>query len=191
MNRRMSAALIGLAFCVTVLGVQDSPRIAPSTVPDLTGTWVLNLPKSDVGSDRSRLYDELTLTILHREPEIKIVRNLTKKKKTTSQRLVYYTNKRGESNPTIVGGRLDSKTSWEGNALVSTGVTRREVALNPFIVTETIERWEISPDGTTLKQIISIKTTLDVYRNGHDVSSDTRTFVRVFERKTEMRQGAT
>lgn len=181
MNRRMSAALIGLAFCVTVLGVQDSPRIAPSTVPELTGTWVFNLSKSDIGSPGgSPLYDELTLTIVHREPEIKILRQLRKKKRETTNRLIYYSDKRGESNPTMGGASLRSKTSWEGNILVSAGITRQG---DPFlsVLTETTERWELSPDGNTLKQTSSFTGTLTI--NGHVSPAEHLRIVRVFEKK--------
>ncbi len=85
-------------FCLTISVAQDPKQTAVTTRPDLSGTWVFNLSKSDIGSRKgSPLYDELTLTILHHEPELQIIRWLRKKKKETTQRLVYYTDKRGES----------------------------------------------------------------------------------------------
>ena len=182
MNRRINLALIGLVFCVTVFGAQDSPRIGRSRAPNLTGTWVFNLSKSDIGSPAgSPLYDQLTLTILHREPELQILRQLRKKKREISQRLVYYTDKRGESNPTIDGrNRLRSKTSWEANVLISSGVSQQEIPFG-YVKTETTERWELSPDGNTLKQISSFKFTFII--NGNVSPGDKQQIVRVFEKR--------
>ena len=183
MNSLMNLSLIGVVFLVTVQAAQDTKQIPPATVPDLTGTWVFNLSKSDIGSPGgSPLYDELTLTIVHREPEIQIVRWLRKKKRETTKRLIYYSDKRGESNPTMVGNSLRSKTSWEGNVLVSAGTMRQG---DPFdtvlsVLTETIERWELSPDGNTLTQTSLSKGTLTV--NGIVSPPQHHRIVRVFEK---------
>ncbi|MCI0665346.1 MAG: hypothetical protein L0220_30155 [Acidobacteria bacterium] len=60
---------------------QETPK---SNQPDLSGTWVLDMDRSDLAGPKSGLiYDSLTLIIEHREPEIKITRKLVKDRKET------------------------------------------------------------------------------------------------------------
>jgi hypothetical protein len=159
------------------LGQQTKPR--PVAIrPDFSGKWSLELSKSSPKGNP--LYDELTLTILHREPEIIVVRQLKKKQRETSQRLIYYTDKRGEMNPSLDGREnLRSKTHWDDSTLVSTSSVSKDMPLG-YIIDETTERWELAPDGDTLKQIRLFKVTFVV--NGSLNPGSTQKTIRVFKR---------
>jgi hypothetical protein len=63
---------------------------------------------------------DLTLIITHQEPEIRIKRKFTLGGTHQEQDLIYYTDRRGESNVTLGGGKnkSESRTKWEGDRLV-------------------------------------------------------------------------
>ncbi len=180
----MKCALIAFCagWCLTVSVAQTANRAIVSAKPDLSGTWAFDLSKSDIGSRKgSPLYDELTLTILHREPELQVVRLLKRKEHETTQRLVYYTDKRGESNPTIDGGnKVKSKTHWEGNVLVSIGTVYQDIPFG-YAARETTETWELAPDGNTLKQISSVKVTFIINETINQASP--LKIVKVFQKR--------
>lgn len=159
---RTKIIVLSLLCCWAVCSAQDKdskPNAAVSK-PDLSGTWVFDFSQSDVGQVGSNPdYDELILEIVHHEPELKILRRWKKKKGETSQKLLYHSDKRRDTNLGIDGDiRVRSRTHWEGAVLVTSGTISRffgEVALQ----TEMTERWELTPDGNTLKQTGSYKTT--------------------------------
>ena len=103
----MKTAAIGLLLLSLIgLAVNRSSAAASvtQTKPDFSGTWKLDMSASNFGGPKSDLvYDALTLIIAHHDPELKITRKIFKKKREHSQELVYFTDSRGESNPTLDG----------------------------------------------------------------------------------------
>ena len=120
------------------------------------GNWILDLSKSDLGSLKSDLlYDNVTLWISYHEPKITITRKLIKKKRERVQELVYYTDERGESNPTFTGkGKIESKTRWDGTRVVVNGSMLASIG-GDIIGQEITEQWEISADGNSLVQTVT------------------------------------
>jgi hypothetical protein len=132
------------------------------TKPDFTGTWLLDRTKSNVGSS-SR--PDQPLKIVHRDPELRITHRSENNGQVNALDLVYYTDARGETNPTTMflstgtdmnqqGHDKDvtkSKTGWSGNKLV-TRSTLRNVIAGRFLEFEIVDEWRLSDDGKTLTQ---------------------------------------
>jgi hypothetical protein len=130
--------------------------------PDLTGTWMLDPSRSNVGPSRRT---DRPLKITHHDPEFKITRMIEHNSLVTGQDLVYYTDGRGETNPTTMflststdmnpqGHDKDvtkSKTSWSGNKLVTRSSLRSIIAGRVLEFT-IIDEWKLSQDGKTLTQ---------------------------------------
>jgi hypothetical protein len=119
--------------------------------PDLSGTWTLDISKSELGQPRRELvYDDLPLIILQNDLDLKITRKVVKNKKERFQELIYYTDGRGESNPGIDSNdTIKSKTKWAGDILISESV-HRVVGAGAVISFETTDRWQLSDNGQTL-----------------------------------------
>jgi hypothetical protein len=131
--------------------------------PDLSGTWELDQSRS-VSSVGSRPKRSVTLTISHKEPEIKFMRRGNTDGKEFNNDAVFYTDNRGESNPSVfqtalgMGGtsgssvksdELKSKTKWDGNKLVShSSITY--VVSGYSVMLNVTEKRELSSDGKTL-----------------------------------------
>jgi hypothetical protein len=78
-----------------------------------------------------------------------------KKKTTRSQELAYYTDGRGEKNPsTSENAQVESKTSWQGKVLITNG-TESHPTFGDVIMFDTTDRWELSDDGNTLIEYTS------------------------------------
>lgn len=148
-----------LLVSVTLVAAQGERRKDGKNHPDLTGTWVLDKSKSDFGPFQSSpvVKADVTLVISHREPELKITRRASLNGRSETQELAYYTDERGEKNPSVFGKvGLESKTKWEGTRLVARSVVMRRSASGEPIRIESVERWQLSSDGRTLTQGISI-----------------------------------
>jgi hypothetical protein len=126
------------------------PTDLTSTI-NLTGTWTLDLKASDFGGAKSFLiYDSLALVISHSGPVLKITRKMTKKNKTTTQELTYYTDGRGETNPTgNENGRLQSKTSWSDKLITIQGTSETPMG-GDVVISDVNGKWELSDSGNTL-----------------------------------------
>ena len=152
--------ILWVASCVVWCSAQDK-KVSGQNKPDLTGTWVRSLYKSN---QRGQLENyPVTLTISHREPELKITRKSVIQGKEKIDDQVYYTDGRGEKNeaqfhsalavgssPTsgIVQARDDnpqtkSKTKWERNKLVSRSSAHLEVVGQRFDI-DTAQQRELS-----------------------------------------------
>jgi hypothetical protein len=126
---------------------------------DLSGTWALDRAKSDFGplADSPVVRAEVTLTVAHAGPELRVSRRETRDGRERTTELVYYTDGRGETNPSTLGRvGVGSKTRWDGDRIVSTSeLTRRGADGKPSTL-ETVERWQLSADGRVLTQTTSI-----------------------------------
>ncbi len=130
--------------------------------PDLTGTWLLDPSRSNVGPSRT---PDRPLKITHHDPELKITRMVEHNGQVTGQDLIYYTDGRGETNPTtmFLSTSTDvnpqahdkdvtkSKTTWSGNKLVTRSSLRSLIA-GRALEFDIIDEWRLSQDGKTLTQ---------------------------------------
>jgi hypothetical protein len=131
--------------------------------PDFTGTWELD-PSRSSNSSGTRTKGSVTLTISHKEPELRIMRRARNDGKAFNNDSVFYTDNRGESNIAIFQGalglsarsegsaenqELKSKTKWDGNKLVSRSAISYSVSGYNLLLNVT-EKRELAADGKTL-----------------------------------------
>ncbi|HEX7297220.1 MAG TPA: hypothetical protein VF251_15820 [Pyrinomonadaceae bacterium] len=94
--------------------------------------------------------------IQHSDPQININRVFKSKRYTQEEALTYYTDERGEEN-TDTNQKVESKTTWDGDKIVSQSATRGfEDRFDGF---RTVT-WQISKDGNTIKQTTMIRSTI-------------------------------
>jgi len=159
-------ACIGFALlliCALAGQAQPKPKTATGqTKPDLTGSWMLDRTKSNVGQSSN---PDLPLNISHHDPELRIIHTGNSNAQTAGLDLVYYTDGRGETNQSTVflgtdpsmnpqGHEKDltkSKTIWSGNNLVTRSTLRGSIA-GRILEFEMIDEWKLSADGKTLTQ---------------------------------------
>src|SRR5947209_2212008 len=155
-----------IVCCVTIGLAQGQTKPARQVRPDLSGTWQLNRAKSDLRDDeRYRLtLDEEGVTILNRDPELKLTRLFRSGNIASEERSLFYTDGRGETNADAVNqDAVKSDTKWDGKKLISRYVLRRVVAGSPETV-DVIDEWSLSDDGKAL----TLKTTLRYLLRGTD-----------------------
>jgi len=145
---KTSTVLSLIIWAAVGLG-QETPK---SNQPELSGTWVLDMDRSDFGGPKSGLaYDSLTLIIEHREPEIKITRVMVKKRKETTEAPIYYTDQRGEVNKSLDRYPIKSKTLWKDNKLITTGIKTIPIS-GDVIQINSVDTWELTDGGSILVQ---------------------------------------
>ena len=158
--------MFGLIVSAVVINAQGSKS---QTTPDLSGTWMLDQRRSNVGKASSASPSNYEIKIKHSDPELRIRRTTNINGQAEERELKYYTDGRGEINPTIAWlsnspdpkspkpANTKSKTGWNGNKVV----TRSTLTAGGHIVQyELIEEWKLSADGKTLTQ-----TTRFVFQN--------------------------
>jgi hypothetical protein len=126
---------------------------------DLSGTWALDRAKSDFGpfADSPVVRAEVTLVVAHEGPELKVSRRETREGQTRTTELAYYTDGRGEMNPSTLGRiGVKSTTKVEGNKVVATSTLTRKGADGKTSTLETTDTWQLSADGRVLTQTTSI-----------------------------------
>ena len=151
---KKSASLLILAIAPLCFAFPEGQVNRLSNTPEWNGTWVLQKP--DDGKKSSQVSGNVSLLISQTGQQIKITRKLHENGNETVQELTYYTDGRGEANPTTDGRRtLKSNTKLRDNKLIirfslpSSTVNRRA------IVNERIDEWKLSSDGRTLTQTSS------------------------------------
>jgi hypothetical protein len=128
----------------------------------LSGTWSLDKSKSDFGpfKDSEAARADVTLEVVHSEPEVKITRRAKTNGREQVQELAYYTDGRGELNPATLGRvGVKSNTKWDGNKLVARSTVTRNTP-GGVVSIDTWERWQLSSDGRTLTYTVSINSPL-------------------------------
>ncbi len=156
MGRRKFAIPLGLLLMIPCLAGDSKYELRIQGKPDFSGTWVLDLTNSRFDAPKSGLvYDSLTLIISQHEPQLQIIRKLAKKKKQWEQNSIYYTDRRGEVNPSFNQSEtVQSNTFWESNVLITKGTASLPLA-GDVILSDISDRWELSADGKTLTEISS------------------------------------
>jgi hypothetical protein len=110
----------------------------------------------------------ISMTISHTEPAIKIKRKLFIDAEEYDQELIFYSDNRGEKNSLglTLGEKMESKTNWDKDKLVTRGLIKGEMKLvfdtnaiggnlqirNKY-TQPVVEEWELSPDGKTLTNV--------------------------------------
>jgi hypothetical protein len=135
--------------------------------PDFSGTWEFDRKRSTVGKSNSSSPPE-QITITHHDPELKIRKIVTVNGQKEERELTYYTDGRGETNPTTAwvtanpgsnAGRppeTTSKTSWSGEKIVTRSVFLPHSSTDIIEFEITVER-RISSDGKTLTETTHTK----------------------------------
>jgi hypothetical protein len=140
---------------------------------DLTGRWALDKSKSDFGPFKESpvVKADVVLVVAHSGPELKISRREERDGRAQTTELAYYTDGRGELNPSTLGRvGVKSSTRWDGDKIVATSTLTRRGAGGKPTTLETTDRWQLSADGRVLTQTTSIsygggtQTIKQVYR---------------------------
>jgi len=125
--------------------------------PNINGVWVLDKSRSEVTEYGFNLDLDMRLTIEQQEPQIRITRSYFQDGAENRQQLTYFSDGRGETNPTIlVGEVIKSETKWNGDKLVSKNTGQSEIAPRIAIIYERADEWRLSKDGNTLVHITRI-----------------------------------
>jgi hypothetical protein len=156
--------------CVVICAVGTTNVLAQATQnavkpkPDLTGTWLLDTAKSNVGSS---VTSGQPIKITHHDPEFRITRMVESNGRVAGQDFFYYTDGRGETNRMVNSLRahsylyperdnkvaIRSKTTWTGNKLITRMRSPvRSVIGKQMLEFEIIDEWKLSTDGKTLTQ---------------------------------------
>lgn len=154
----MTTIVVSVALSLlpmTTLCLAQNPASQKQTKPagpDLSGVWLLDESRSNVGSGKDRL-SEYSLTIVHHEPQIRMTKKYKRGARQITEELIYYTDGR----PELKGGRLDSQsmTRWRDGKLVNTSrSTPAGVQTNPPLEFISTDEWELSKNGQTLTRTI-------------------------------------
>ena len=127
--------------------------------PDFGGSWTRDRSKSDFGRlrDSPDAKRDVTLLVSYEEPTLKLTRRTSFEGREERQELVYYTDGRGETNPSTLGRvGLKSQTKWDGKKIVSRSTLTRRAPDGGTLELNSIEKWELSADGRTLTQTSTI-----------------------------------
>jgi len=145
--------ILTLSVCLAQSGGKKSGKKTP---PDLSGTWTLDYSRSSLDPALKRQTLDYVLTIVHREPEIRITKKYKQSGSEKSEEIVYYTDGRAEL--TSRGGHPDpeSITRWQGDKLVRrTTYGLDGVQTSPPLEVVRTEEWKLSLDGKNLTRTIT------------------------------------
>jgi hypothetical protein len=146
--------LIILSCAGVCSGSGNGPEPQKKPKPDFGGTWKLDRSKGNYAKTTGlKPGAELVLVISQVDPEIRVTRKLTWKGDERVQQLTYYSDGRGETNPSLVTmDEAKSKTRWSGNKLVLSYSFSAGSAGRRAIILDVTEEWKLSADGKTLTQ---------------------------------------
>jgi hypothetical protein len=115
-------------------------RRAGDNTTDINGEWV------ERSSNRL-----ISLTIVHREPEIKVTRREVTETQDESEVFVHYTDGRGETN--MVGNRpVKSVTKWKEKTLVFALSSKSKIAGDTVEIRQTV-KLQFAEDGDRLVEV--------------------------------------
>lgn len=154
------ALCLWLSVCAAMCAAQESKKSARAR-PDLSGVWTLDKSRSDFGPFRDSpvAQADVTWAVAHNEPELKITRRATREGREEVQEFAYYSDGRGELNPSTVGRvGVKTKTKWDGDKLTAISTLTRKTSGGGQLNIDTSERWQLSKDGKTLTYVISVSS---------------------------------
>jgi hypothetical protein len=143
----MKALLILFLFVSgTAVWVSQDADAKKKAKPNLSGVWVLASIKSDEGVRRKDKTTDHVLTIVHKEPAIKITAEFKQDGREVKTENTYYTDDRRGS-----FRYPDVATRWRGTKLVMVSSFRPTGVIAPEEIVTTVD-WELSADGQTLSR---------------------------------------
>ena len=119
-------------------------RVDNNNGRDISGEWVRRVSNRIV-----------SLTIEHRDPEIKVTRRVISEALDESETSIYYTDGRGETNVKD-GRRMKSVTKWKDDSLVFALSSKSSIAGDEIDVEESI-KWQLAKDGGSLLEVTHVK----------------------------------
>jgi hypothetical protein len=156
---------------------QKNPAVGK---PNLSGEWVLDQSKSS-----AEVVSNMTVLIIHNDPEIKMIRRAATNGAQRIDELIYYSDGRGEINST--GPNKDAgktKTKWEGNKLVIKSAAGMVLSdgTRPGIDFSRTEKWQLKDDLLIWTTSFAVNGSADL-RNTPGLSGPRRDDIkRVFRR---------
>jgi hypothetical protein len=187
MIKKVVISLVVISCAVLCTGLNARSKSQKKVPPDLSGTWKLDKSKGHynrLSGPKTDADTDLILTILHVEPEIKVIRKLVREgQERPLPELTYYSDGRGETGYALVA-LLDgkSKSKWEGNKLVTKFTARGKVSY------EVIQEWRLSDDGKTLTQTEKARLISFVSDSSLEIKSVARNEMSVKESKMVFRR---
>ena len=131
-SRRLVVALL-------ILGLAAIPALA---APNLSGTFKLNVSKSDFG--QAPPPNSMTRTVTHAEPKLKVVTRQSSDM-GDSEFEANYTTDGKECTNVMRGNPIKSTVKWDGDTLL----VNSKSSYNGNDITIT-DKWSLSADGKTL-----------------------------------------
>ena len=144
-------SVLSLAGAVVLLTISTA---AQSAVPNFTGTWVLDVAKSDFGPMPGP--DSVVMVIDHKEPALKVTTTQKSQMGDSSNDSSYTTDGKNNVNKlrSPAGDQdVTSTTKWNGKVLAT---SRTIEAQGMSIGIE--DTWELSADGTVMTVNRQLKT---------------------------------
>ncbi len=176
----MRSLILSLLVAIALSPFHSFSVAARVPAPDFTGTWKIDPKLSNAPALKD--LDDLTFVISYNSPELRVVRLIKEpKKKERKSEVIYYTDGRGEKTSFLFGGdRFNSKTTWEGNIMVSKfPVSNYNPSTSAFDYRDYKDTWALTPDGLTL----TVTTEIAV-RNPSRNSGASQTYRKVFHKTT-------
>jgi hypothetical protein len=120
---------------------------AQGAKPNFSGVWNLDKDKSDMsgGPGGGPRMVSPSMTIEHKDPQLIIKRKFEFQGEERTQEMKYTTDGKPNTNEGFRGRTVKSKTSWDGDKLVTEAT--RETPQGTF---ETKETYSLSDDGKSL-----------------------------------------
>jgi hypothetical protein len=131
-----------------------APAVSQSAKPDFSGTWTLDVAKSDFGPAPAP--KSIVHLVEHKEPSLKISSTqVTEQGETTNVRNISTDGKENTNTMRAMGVEQDVKstTKWDGTKLV----TAAKVDFQGM-TTDILDSWELSSDGQSLTLAREFKT---------------------------------
>jgi hypothetical protein len=142
MKQFFTAAILVCALSTLALSTELNTQDAKPATPNFTGTWKLNLAKSDFG--RTPAPESLVDKIEHKDAAITL--NSTRVEQGATDAITLNLTTDGKENTNKVhGAEVKTKLKWEGAALLLDSAITLEggsVSLK--------DKWTLSADGKTL-----------------------------------------
>lgn len=118
--------------------------------PNFSGTWLINLPKSDYG--RIPPPEKLARTVKHSDPNITVSTTQSRQGKESTASFTYTTDGKETSNKTPTG-EVKVMAKWEGDILVVEST--REIQGTEV---KQIDRWTAAEDGKSMTVVVTLKS---------------------------------
>ncbi len=134
-----------LILSFTASGQTETSKPGKKDKPDFSGTWILDRTKT------KKVDYDLTLIVVHQEPELKVTANFDSKGEKRSEHRIYYTDDRRLPDYKERAENVSQESRWAGrNIILETVRLQRVEGIYLNLKRTTTEKWKISEDGKTL-----------------------------------------